>query len=136
MKIFLISPVRNVSKTEREKIRLYVAHLEGLGHQVHWPERDTDQNDKIGFRIVTDNKKAILETDEVHIWWQWEEKKWWQKLLWWTKERKSTGSLFDCGIAFAVDKKMILANPESVARTPTKSFNNVLLEFHKKNTNI
>jgi len=30
MKIFLISPVRNVSKTEREKIRLYVAHLEGL----------------------------------------------------------------------------------------------------------
>ncbi|MDD3399614.1 MAG: hypothetical protein PHF07_01045 [Candidatus Pacebacteria bacterium] len=132
MKIFLISPVRNVSSKEREEIRAYVARLEGRGHKVHWPERDTDQQDKIGLRIITDNKNALAAADEIHIWWQWEEKEWWQKLFWWIKEKKSTGSLFDFGMAFALGKRILLANYQSVNATPQKSFNNVLLKLHKK----
>lgn len=122
MKIFLISPVRNVTKRERKQIEEYVAKLENRDHQVHWPERNTNQNDKIGLRICTDNRRAIEWADEIHIWWQW------------TKRRKSTGSLFDFGIAFALGKKIVLANPTEVESTPGKSFNNVLLALHEKNT--
>lgn len=123
MKIFLISPVRGVGKREREKIRKYVTELEKRGHTVHWPERDTDQNDKIGLRICRDNRKAIKEADEIHIWWKW------------TKRKKSTGSLFDFGMSFAsFEDKIILANPREIQPTPEKSFNNVLLALHEKNT--
>ncbi len=122
MKIFLISPVRRVSKRERKEIEKYVAKLEAQGHKVHWPERDTNQKDKIGLRICLDNKKAIEWADEIHIWWQW------------TKKRKSTGSLFDFGMAFVLNKPIILANPNEVEPTPEKSFNNVLLALHAKST--
>lgn len=124
MTIFLISPVRNVTKEEREKIEKYVAELERQGHAVHWPERDTNQNDKIGLRICRDNQWAIMNAREVHIWWQW------------TEKRKSTGSLFDFGIAFALNKKILLANPDEVQPTPEKSFNNVLLALHKRNKKV
>jgi len=124
MKIFLISPVRRVSKRERKEIEKYVAKLESQGHKVHWPERDTNQNDKIGLRICLDNKKAIEWADEIHIWWQW------------TKRRKSTGSLFDFGMAFALNKPIVLANPNEVEPTPEKSFNNVLLALHAKSITV
>jgi len=117
MKIFLICPVRMVGETERKKIENYVASLEKSGHRVHWPERDTNQNDGIGLRICRDNRAAIKEADEIHIWWN----------------EKSQGSLFDFGMAFAQEKKIILANPNDVLSTTQKSFNNVLLSLHGKN---
>lgn len=136
MKIFLISPVRNVSEQEREKIKKYVTDLENADHLVHWPERNTDQNDRIGLRICTDNREAIEWAEEIHIWWQWQENKWWQKWMWWVKEKKSTGSLFDFGMGFALAKKIILANPEEVQPTSKKSFNNVLLKLHRLNREV
>ncbi len=136
-KIFLICPVRNLTKKVERKTRQYVAHLKTQGHKIHWPPQDTKQDDPIGLRICTDNAKAIIWADEVHIWWQWEEKKWWQKWMWWIKEKKSTGSLFDFGMSFMCSilgkKKIILANPEEVKWTSHKSFNNVLLILHKEN---
>ena len=131
MKIFLISPVRTVTEKERKKIKEYVARLESQSHIVYWPERDTNQNDKIGLRICQDNRKAIEWADEIHIWWKWQEKKWWQKWMWWIKEKKSTGSLFDFGMAFAFNKRVILVNPNEVKSTPKKSFNNVLLALQE-----
>lgn len=141
-KIFLICPVKYGKKLTRkhkkiqEKIKQYVEKQERLGRKVHWPPRDTDQNDPIGLRICTDNGKAILEADEIHIWWQWQEKKWWQRWMWWIKEKKSTGSLFDFGMGFMCyilgNKKIILANPEEVKPTEKKSFNNVLLALDSK----
>ncbi len=138
-KIFLISPVRGVNKKITERVRGYVKKLESQGHQVHWPARDTNQNDPIGIRICTDNCIKIIETDEIHIFWMWKEKKWWQKLMWWTKEKKSTGSLFDFGASFIlhllVDKKIVLANPEEVKPAEGKSFTNVLLDIAQSNDN-
>jgi len=111
MKIFLICPVRNVQLEERTKIEQYVSSLERSGHSVHWPERDTDQNDAVGLRICKDNRKAIRKADEIHVWWN----------------EKSQGSIFDLGMVFASAKKIVLANPEMIASTPQKSFNNVLI---------
>lgn len=140
-KIFLICPVRYGKKLTRkhkkvqEKINEYVNQLEEAGHKVHWPPRDTNQNDPTGLRICTDNGLAISEADEVHIWWHWQEKKWWQKLMWWIREKKSTGSLFDFGMAFMLfllnEKRIILANPEDIKPTKNKSFTNVLLDLQK-----
>ncbi len=128
MNIFLICPVRGISEKEEEAIGRYVANLKGEGHKVHWPLYDTNQIDPIGLRICGDNRFAIYEADEVHIYWT----------------RKSKGSLFDFGMAFAfmflTAKKIILVNPEMVEKMieeenkkgVKKSFNKVLMALHKK----
>lgn len=118
-KIFLICPVNGVSNEENEAIEEYVKKLENCGHQVHWPYRDTNQNDKIGLRILKDNTKALRKADEVHIWYN----------------KDSRGSIFDFGEAFILKKKIVIANPESIKPTPEKSFENALLEIHKQNCN-
>ncbi len=137
-KIFLICPVRDAKNKITERVRGYVQKLESKGCQVHWPARDTNQNDPNGIRICMDNGMAIREADEVHIFWMWKEKKWWQKPFWWIKEKKSTGSLFDFGMSFMLfllrDKKIILANPDEIKPTKKKSFTNVLLSLHQINT--
>lgn len=116
MKIFVICPVRMATAGETSSLDDYVSNRERNGDVVHWPARDTDQKDPVGLRICTDNCKAITEADEVHIWFN----------------PASQGSLFDIGIAFALQKKIRLINPEMVAPTEGKSFANVLLALHNK----
>lgn len=124
-KIFLICPVKygdHIKTKEDEetqkKILLYVEKLEKAGNKIHWPKRDTDQNDPIGLNICTENAQAAIIADEIHIWW----------------DPGSEGVKFDFGISFVLhilnDKKIIPANPEEVKPTKKKSFNNVLLALH------
>ena len=102
---FLICPVRGHSPEETADI---VASLEEQGYIVHWPPRDTDQEDATGLRICGDNTTAIECADVVHIVW----------------DGKSQGCLFDLGVAFALDKTLIpIALPE---RTEGKSFQNMM----------
>ncbi len=115
MRIFLICPVRGATPDELSMMEKYVQGLESSGHVVHWPPRDTDQRDPIGLRICGDNRQAIVDANEVHVWWS----------------PTSMGSLFDLGMAFALEKKIVLANFDRVERTPNKSFSNVLLELAK-----
>lgn len=115
-KIFIICPVRNASEAVLEEIRSHVAQLEARGHQVHWPARDTDQSDTHGIFICMENCDAIIDADEVHIWF----------------DPVSTGSHFDRGMLFALlrlgfRKRVVLINREEIQRTPHKSFANVSL---------
>lgn len=119
MKISLICPVRGITNEEKEVVEKYVLDLEQKGHKVHWPPRDTNQDDPVGLRICQDNRQAIKEADEIHIWWN----------------KKSEGSLFDFGMVFGLEKRIVLINPESVIKTPTKSFNNVLLTLAQNGGN-
>jgi len=116
MKIFLICPVREITETEKTEIENYIEKLENGGHSVHLPFRDTDQDDLVGLRICTDNKNVIESADEIHIWWN----------------DKSQGSLFDFGMAFMANKRIVLANADFVTPTPNKSFKNVLLALNEK----
>lgn len=116
MNIFLICPVRGITETEKSEIENYIEKLEKEGHSIHFPIRDTKQDDPIGLRICTDNKCAIEKADEVHVWWN----------------EKSQGSLFDFGMAFMAGKRIVLANVSSVTSTPHKSFQNVLLVLNEK----
>jgi hypothetical protein len=113
MNIFLICPVRSATPEQLVRIQKYVSDLESSGITVYYPARDTDQVDSIGYRICTDNKNAIINADEVHIFWY----------------KNSQGSLFDIGMTFALNKKMVIANIEEVEQTETKSFSNMIREW-------
>lgn len=111
MKTFLICPVRGKEKEDTQDI---VKNLEAEGYSVHWPHRDTDQEDDTGLRICSDNKRAIAEADVIHFVW----------------DGQSQGSLFDLGMAFAMNKKVIpLVLPEL---TPHKSFQNMVTAWGSK----
>lgn len=108
MKTFLICPVRGHSPEETREI---VAGLERDGWTVHWPPRDTDQNDPTGVRICADNWLAIKQADAVHVVW----------------DGQSQGCLFDLGMAWALSKRVIpLRLP---AATDGKSFQNMVTEW-------
>lgn len=115
MRIFLICPVRSATEEQKKEIQKYVQDMEYRGNKVYYPARDTNQNDKIGLMICESNKKAIKSSDEVHVYY----------------DPNSSGTLFDLGMAFAMNKKIVLVNKVE----PTdgkKSFNNFILAVNQK----
>jgi nucleoside 2-deoxyribosyltransferase len=108
MKAFLICPVRGLPADTHAEI---VGRLEADGFTVHWPPRDTDQNDTTGLRICRDNMRAIADANVVFVVW----------------DGQSQGCLFDLGVAFALNKKV---SPVSLpAPTEGKSFQNMVLAW-------
>lgn len=105
MTSFLICPVRGHSP---EETRSVVERLEAEGWSVHWPPRDTDQNDAIGLRICSINREAIKAADAVHVVW----------------DGQSHGCLFDLGMAFALGKRVIYITLP--APSEGKSFQNMV----------
>lgn len=119
MNVFIICPVRNITDKEKDALMRFVEELENQGNKVHWPPRDTNQNDPTGLRICKDNRDAIEKADYVYVWWN----------------EESQGSLFDIGMAFALKKRVCLINSHLVIKTVNKSFNNVLLALHHFDAN-
>ena len=116
-KVFLICPVRNASEEAKEKMQNYIKSLENENAKVYYPHRDTNQNDPIGYNICSENREGLLSSDEVHIWY----------------DKKSEGSVFDLGMAWASGKKLVIVNPEGVKKTETKSIANLILEWSVNN---
>jgi len=111
MKTFLICPVRGYKESE---FALFTKRLEDQGWIVHFPPRDTNQDDPHGLNICKENLMAIQKSDAVHVIW----------------DGKSTGCLFDLGIAFALNKRIIpISLPEL---TDHKSFQNMITEWAKE----
>ncbi|MEN6550171.1 MAG: hypothetical protein ABFE07_29355 [Armatimonadia bacterium] len=107
-KAFLICPVRGHHPAETLGI---VSKLESEGWLVHWPPRDTDQEDMYGLRICSDNRDAISAAERVFVCW----------------DGKSQGCLFDLGIAFALNKRItVLSMPDA---TTDKSFQNMVRKW-------
>jgi len=109
--VFVICPVRDITEKEQVVIQQYIQELESKGHRVHYPPRDTNQNDPIGLNICKQNREAIAFADRIDIYWT----------------SKSKGTLFDLGMAFALNKRFKLIN--EITPTPKKSFENVLLKL-------
>jgi hypothetical protein len=116
MNIFIICPVRDASQEMRAKLEAYVKKLEGEGHHVHYPPRDTNQIDDTGLNICLQNLKAIAGADEVHIAW----------------DNQSQGVLFDLGIAFTLNKPIRVIKSCFPKRIPLgKSFPRVIRALEK-----
>ena len=111
--VFMICPVRGITEEESQFLQDYVADLESKGHKVHYPPRDTHQDDPVGYNICRENRQAILDADEVHIYWN----------------SSSSGSKMDLGMTFMLEKPLKLINREQVQPTPHKSFENVVLKL-------
>jgi nucleoside 2-deoxyribosyltransferase len=103
MKAFLICPVRGADPAVS---RRYVEQLEASGWTVHWPHRDTEQADPDGLAICQQNRAAIVAADHVFIIW----------------DGRSTGCLFDMGMAFALGKPVTILDAPPPDVPPGKSF--------------
>ena len=108
MKTFLICPVRGHDKSETFDA---VSQLEIDGWNVHWPPRDTNQDDPTGYQICRENYEAMLIADFVHFIW----------------DGESQGSLFDLGMAFALGMNIIPIDMPHL--TEGKSFQNMVDEW-------
>ena len=122
MKIYLICPVRKCGKQEKKLLYEYVHLREAAGNKVFYADRDVNQNDPTGLGIITAERKAILEADEIHVWWKADKK----------GKSKSEGSVFDFGMAWMAilllpEKKIEIANPEMVKPPQHKSYTTVLV---------
>jgi nucleoside 2-deoxyribosyltransferase len=112
-KVFLICPVRNASIETQDKINTYIKKLENNGISVYYPHRDTDQSDPIGVNIFNQNRQGVKDADEIHIWY----------------DHESRGSLIDLGMAWALEKPLVIANSEDIVETNYKSIENVILRW-------
>lgn len=111
MKIFIICPVRGATDGQQNDIRQYISVLKSRGDTVYYPADDTDQTDATGYRICADNRKAMLNSDEAHIYW----------------DKNSRGSLFDLGMAFAMHKPIKIIN--GIELSIGKSFTNMICRW-------
>lgn len=109
-KIFIICTIRNATESYIKKLNLYVEFLEKNQCIVYAPHRDTDQLD-IGYNICQQNKNAILNADEIHIFYS----------------SQSQGTHFDMGMAFALNKKIVIVENENI--TNEKSFAKMIIEW-------
>ena len=113
MKIFLISPVREIDEAFKASVEAYVGQIEIGGDIVHWPLRDTKQ-DADSYSIVEQNRNAIKEADEVRIAW----------------DGKSMGSMLDLGMAHALGKRILPVIGLFPKRTKGKSIQNFIHELN------
>lgn len=123
MKVFLISPVRKPNDSSQKKIRQYIKVLEKQRIKVHWPIRDTPQEDPSGGYIICQtNFQAILNADEIHIWY----------------DETSQGSKFDMGGVFMLveilgeKKKIVIVNDSEIMDDSQKSFYKVFKLLQEK----
>jgi hypothetical protein len=120
MKIYLICAVRDQKDSIKQRIDEYVDQLESQGHFVHYPPRDVDQRDDgLGLNILEAHRNAMLQSDEVHVWW----------------DEESKGSHFDLGMAWLLKVYRPEIRIKYVIRpqkTSHKSFNNVFIYLTEK----
>lgn len=119
MRIYIVCPVRiGVSKAATA----YVEKLEAQGHTVFYPPRDVDQHDPTGLSICTSERTAILNSDEVHTFY----------------DARSQGIHFDLGMAFALNKPIKIIEVLTEESEPykgsadTKSYLNALRRYEKQ----
>lgn len=110
--IFLICPVRNATEVQIERMRKYITQVKLDGHDIYYPSDNNphEHTDDIGFVICEENRRALSSADEIHIFW----------------DKNSSGSLFDLGMAFALNKPLVIVNPEELIITQGKSFANMI----------
>ena len=98
-KIFLICPVRNANDNQRKWIEDYVSEKETEGYKVHAPHLHTRQIDLFGgYAICKQNAEAVASSSLVSIYY----------------DKESVGSVFDLGVAYALNKPINMLNKNEI----------------------
>lgn len=87
-KVYIICPVRNITKKQKETILKYYDKISKTC-DVYLPFLNNIKNI---LKIYKNNIEALIKADEVHIFWS----------------NNSKGSIFDLAISFVLNKKMKL----------------------------
>lgn len=110
-KIFLICPVRRANDEQRKWIEDFVEEQYKNGYIVHAPHLHTNQVDQLGgYSICKQNAEAIASSGEVNMYY----------------DQLSTGSAFDLGVAYALDKPLILLNADDIVYRPDDRIDNIV----------
>lgn len=114
-RIFIICSVRDADIELQERLAAYVDKLEAEGNEVHYPRRDTDQTMR-GIDICRYNASKIAVCDEVHIWYV----------------AESQGSHFDMGVAFILNKPLVIIHNAPLLPDGKKCFQRMLTEWEEE----
>lgn len=110
-KIFLICPVRNATKEQRKWIENFVYEKYNEGYIIHAPHLHTRQMDLFGgYSICKQNAKAVSTSEEIDIYY----------------DQSSTGSVFDLGVAYALNKPLVILNKEEIIFNDNDTIDNVV----------
>jgi hypothetical protein len=98
-KTFVICPVRHAAEEQKAWIEGFVAMKREKGYIVHYPEKNTVQEDALGgYNICLQNALAMATSESIDIYY----------------DQSSTGSVFDLGVAYALHKPLKLLNKEAI----------------------
>ena len=98
-KIFLICPVRNASNEVKKEIEEYVIEKNNDGYIIHAPHLHTVQQDILGgYTICLQNANAIATSKRIDIYY----------------DQNSTGSAFDLGVAYYLNKPIKILNSDKI----------------------
>ena len=98
-KIFLICPVRNASIEQKQEMEDYVNNKKNEGYIIHAPHLDTVQKDILGgYSICLQNANAVATSSRIDIYY----------------DQKSTGSVFDLGVAYYLNKPLHIINENKI----------------------
>ena len=98
-KIFLICPVRNATLEQKKWIEAFVEEKNKENYIVHAPHLHTNQVDPLGwYNICKQNADEIASSEEIDIYY----------------DQSSTGSVFDLGVAYALNKPLVLLNRDEI----------------------
>lgn len=98
-KIFLICPVRNATPEQKKWIENFVEEKTKAGYSIHAPHLHTRQTDLFGgFAICKQNAEAVASSEEIDVYY----------------DQSSTGSVFDLGVAYALEKPLVVLNKNEI----------------------
>lgn len=112
-KIFMICPVRIATPEIDKYLTGYRDGLKDKGYKVHYPPEDTNQDDPIGLNICNENKNAIINADEV----------------WMYYSPDSKGSVFDLGMTFMAEKPLYIINADEMLDDLNSDFQEFLFKY-------
>lgn len=116
-KIFLICPVRNATEKQRKWIEDFVSKKYKEGYTIHAPHLNTRQTDLFGgYSICVQNAQAVASCEEINIYY----------------DKKSTGSVFDLGVAYALKKPLKLLNKEEIIFNKDDFVDSIIKEWPYK----
>jgi hypothetical protein len=119
-KVFLICPVRNATEEQKRYIEDFVKEKNQNGIEVHAPHMHTVQQDMFGgYTICYQNANAIANSSEIDMYY----------------DQNSTGSVFDLGVAYALNKKLVILNIEDITFDENDQIDCIVKEWNNRKSN-